>query len=120
MTRRVRPRGYELRLSGAPPRRPPVSPDWLGNPQHLVAGAFLAFVVAHATRPWIRQWWARIATAVGVTLTAEIFVELAEYVVFYLDEATAEEYYDTLADLLASLVGALVGALVSVLVSRRT
>ncbi len=96
-----------------------MSPDWLGNPQHVVAGAFLAFVVAHATRLWIRQWWARIAAAVGVTLTAEIFVELAEYVVFYMDDAAAEEYYDTLADLVASLVGALVGAMASALFTRR-
>jgi hypothetical protein len=96
-----------------------MSPDWLGNPQHVVAAAFLAFVVAHATRRWIGQWWARIAAAVGVTLTAEILVELAEYVLFYMDGADAEQYYDTLADLVASLVGALTGAIASVIFSRR-
>ena len=96
-----------------------MSPDWLGNPQHVVAGAVLAFAVAHMTRRSIPQWWARVATAVGVTLTAEIFVELAEYVVVYVDDATAEEYYDTLADLAASLVGALTGAGASVIVGAR-
>jgi hypothetical protein len=96
-----------------------VSPDWLGNPQHLVAGAVLAFAVAHATRGWIPLWWARAAAAVGVTLTAEIFVELAEYVLLYAGDATAEEYYDMLADLAASLVGALTGAGASLLIAAR-
>ena len=98
-----------------------MSPDWLGNPQHLVGGAVLAFAVAHVARGWIPRWWARAAVAVGVTLTAEIFVELAEYVVLYADYATAEEYYDTLADLASSLVGALTGAGASLMIpARRT
>jgi hypothetical protein len=96
-----------------------VSPDWLGNPQHLVAGAVLAFAVAHATRGRIPLWWARAAAAVGVTLTAEIFVELAEYVLLYARDATAEEYYDMLADLVASLVGALTGASASLVIAAR-
>jgi hypothetical protein len=96
-----------------------VSPDWLGNPQHLIAGAVLAFAVAHVARRWIPAWWARIGVAVGVTLTAEIFVELAEYVAYYRDGATAEEYYDTLADLVASLAGALAGAGASMIVATR-
>ena len=54
-----------------------------------------------------------------MTLAAEIAVELAEYVVFYLDDATVEEYYDTLADLVASLVGALAGAAASLILSAR-
>lgn len=96
-----------------------MSPDWLGNPQHLIGGAILAFAVAHVARRWIAQWWAVVATAVGVTLVAEIVVELAEYVVFYRDDATVEEYYDTLADLAASLVGALAGAAASQILSAR-
>jgi hypothetical protein len=96
-----------------------VSPDWLGNPQHVIAGAVLAFAVAHVARRWIPAWWARVGVAVGVTLAAEIFVELAEYVAYYRDGASAEEYYDTLADLVASLVGALAGAGVSVVMTTR-
>ncbi len=96
-----------------------MSPDWLGNPQHLIGGAVLAFAVAHVARRWITQWWLVVAAAVGVTLTAEILVELAEYVVFYLDDASVEQYYDTLADLVASLVGALTGAVASLIVAAR-
>ena len=96
-----------------------MSPDWLGNPQHLVAGAVLAFAVVHATRAWIPLWWARAAAAVGVTLTAEIFVELAEYVLLYTDDATAEEYYDLLVDLATSLVGAVLGAGASLAIAAR-
>jgi hypothetical protein len=96
-----------------------VSPDWLGNPQHFVGGAVLAFAVAHVGRRYIPRWWAVVATAVGATLTAEIVVELAEYVAFYRDDATVEEYYDTLADLVASLVGALTGAAASLMIAAR-
>ena len=96
-----------------------MSPDWLGNPQHVIAGAFLAFVVVHATRRWIGLWWARIAAAVGVTLTAEVLVELAEYVVFHMDDADVEDYFDTLADLVASLFGALIGGFASAVFARR-
>jgi hypothetical protein len=87
-----------------------MSPDWLGNPQHVVAGAVLAFVVAQLTRAWLRPWWARAAMAVGAAATAEIFVELAEYVLRYRGEATVYEYYDTLADLASSLIGGVVGS----------
>ena len=54
-----------------------------------------------------------------MTLTAEIFVELAEYVLLYAGDATAEEYYDMLADLATSLVGALTGAGASLLIAAR-
>jgi hypothetical protein len=56
-----------------------MGPDWLGNPQHVVAGAVLAFVVAQATRAWVRPWWGRATVAVGAATTAEIVVELVEY-----------------------------------------
>jgi hypothetical protein len=87
-----------------------MSPDWLGNPQHVVAGAVLAFTVAQVTRAWLRPWWARAAVAVGAAATAEIVVELVEYLLLYRDEASVSEYYDTLADLASSLFGGVVGS----------
>jgi hypothetical protein len=92
---------------------PAMSPDWLGNPQHVVAGAVLAFVVAQVGRAWLRPWWARAAIAVGAAATAEIVVELVEYVLLYRDDASVREYYDTLADLISSLFGGLAGAAAS-------
>jgi hypothetical protein len=89
---------------------PAMSPDWFGNPQHVVAGAVLAFVVAQMTRPWVRPWWARAAVAVGAAATAEIAVELVEYVLLYQQDATVHEYYDMLSDLASSLFGAVVGS----------
>jgi hypothetical protein len=89
---------------------PAMSPDWLGNPQHVIAGAVLAFVVAQMTRPWVRPWWARAAVAIGAAATAEMAVELVEYALLYRDDATVREYYDTLADLASSLFGAVVGS----------
>ena len=43
--------------------------------------------------------------AVGAAATAEIVVELAEYLLLYRDDATVEEYHDTLVDLISSLLG---------------
>jgi hypothetical protein len=65
-----------------------MGPDWLGNPQHVVAGAVLAFVVAQVTRAWVRPWWGRATVAVGAATTAEIVVELVEYLLLYQDDAT--------------------------------
>ena len=90
-----------------------MSPDWLGNPQHVVVGAVLAFVVAHAAGAWLRPWWARAILAVGAAATAEIVVELVEYALIYRDDASVRQYYDTLADLLSSLVGGVAGAAAS-------
>jgi hypothetical protein len=90
-----------------------MSPDWLGNPQHVVAGAVLAFVVAQVARAWLRPWWARATIAIGVAATAEIAVELVEYVLLYRDGASVREYYDTLADLGSSVVGGVAGAAAS-------
>jgi hypothetical protein len=95
-----------------------MSPDWLGNPQHVVAGAVLAFVVAQVARAWVRPWWARATIAVGAAATAEIAVELVEYVLLYRDHASVREYYDTLADLLSSLIGGLAGAAASLAIAR--
>jgi hypothetical protein len=88
---------------------PAMGPDWLGNPQHVVAGAVLAFVVAQVTRAWVRPWWGRATVAVGAATTAEIVVELVEYLLLYQDDATVREYYDTLSDLGSSLFGGVAG-----------
>ena len=96
-----------------------MSPDWLGNPQHVVAGALLAFVVAQAARAWIGPWWARAAVAVGAVATAEIVVELVEYLLLYRDDATVEEYYDTLADLASSVLGGVAGTAASLALGPR-
>jgi hypothetical protein len=90
-----------------------MSPDWLGNPQHLVGGAVVAFVVAQAARAWMRPLWLRAALAIGAAATAEIVVELVEYLLLYRDYATVEEYYDTLADLASSVLGGVAGAAAS-------
>jgi hypothetical protein len=95
-----------------------MSPDWLGNPQHVVAGAVLAFVVAQVAREFVRPWWARATIAIGAAATAEIMVELVEYVLLYRDDASVRQYYDTLADLASSLIGGVVGAAASLALRR--
>jgi hypothetical protein len=92
--------------------------EWLGSPQHIIAGAVLAFVVAHVAGAWMRPWWPRAVLAVGAAATAEIVVELAEYLLLYRDDATVEQYYDTLADLASSLVGSVAGVAASVVLRQ--
>jgi hypothetical protein len=97
-----------------------MSPDWLGNPQHVAGGAVLALVVMVATRAWPHPLWARAAIAIGTATTAEIVVELLEYAVLYRDEATVREYYDMLSDLASSLFGAVIGCAVGILAPIRS
>jgi hypothetical protein len=86
-------------------------PDWLGNPQHFVAGVLLAAaVVAIAPRLSIRNAWVAAALAIGTVMVGEALVELAEYPLRYSDDPNLTAYYDTLSDLANSLVGAIVGA----------
>lgn len=94
-----------------------MGPDWWGSPQHAVAGVIVAGAVVLAARRWIEQRWLLLALAVGVTMTAESLVELAEYPLLYSGEPHVSAYWDTLADLAATLAGALVGAGVALLVS---
>lgn len=92
-------------------------PDWLGSPQHFVAGAALACAVALvARRAGIDDWRLLALLAVGVTSTAEVVVEIAEYA-FRIAHATA--YYDTIADLAATLAGALLGSAVGIPLGAR-
>jgi len=83
-------------------------PDWLGSPQHFVGGAFAAaLAIVVAVRLGVRGRLLLAVLGVGVAMTAEAVVEIAEYA-FRVAHATA--YYDTIADLAATLAGAVVAA----------
>jgi hypothetical protein len=94
-------------------------PDWLGSPQHFVAGVILAFVVAWGSRRWIEQWWLRFIVAVAIVALGEVVVELAEYPLMYAHEHHASAYYDTLADMADTMAGALLGAALGLIPGRR-
>ena len=97
-----------------------MTPDWLGSPQHFVAGAILSLTVGLIVRRRLfPTWWAAASAAIIVTMAAEALVELAEYPLLYGDSASETAYYDTIADIGLTLVGAVVGALVAVVVYRR-
>jgi uncharacterized membrane protein len=86
-------------------------PDWLGSPQHFVAGAMLAVaVVILAPRFAIQSAWVAAALAVGAVAVAEALVELAEYPLLYSGDPNLTAYFDTLADIASSLVGGVIGA----------
>ena len=96
-----------------------MGPDWLGSPQHLVAGVALALAGSALAR---RRGAARglaLLLAVGLTAIAEIAVELVEYPLLYDGTTTVTAYWDTLADLAATMVGGLIGACVGVAGSGR-
>jgi hypothetical protein len=89
-----------------------VHPDWLGSPQHFIAAALLAGVIAWiAPRVIQADGWVIAALAVGAAMTGEVLVEVAEYPLRYADDPNPTAYLDTVADLASSLIGAVVGAL---------
>jgi hypothetical protein len=94
-------------------------PDWLGSPQHFVAGLVLVLVVSRIARLWVTQWWLIAIVAIGVTATAELVVELVEYPLLYSGKPHVSAYYDTLADLAATLAGAVAGAALGLVKPRR-
>lgn len=85
-------------------------PNWLGSPQHVVGGLALALVVAFVARRFEVHPWVAIALGIGITSTAEILVELAEY--FFTNTHHATAYFDTLADMASTVVGAVIGSLI--------
>jgi hypothetical protein len=96
-----------------------VHPDWLGSPQHLVAGILLAFVAARIARRWISQWWLIFVFAVAITALGEIAVELVEYPLMYSGKFHYSAYYDTLADLADTMAGAVIGAALGLIGLKR-
>jgi uncharacterized membrane protein YjdF len=89
----------------------PVHPDWLGSPQHFIAGLALSVAIVWVVgrRGW--PWWVVAALGVGVTMTAEVVVEIIEYPLLYSGDPHLSAYYDTVADLADTLAGAVLGAL---------
>jgi cell shape-determining protein MreD len=96
-----------------------LSPDWLGSPQHLVAGAILGFMVGRMASRWVTQPWLIFVVAVGVVCTAELVVELIEYPLLYSGKPHVSAYYDTLADLADTIVGGVIGAALSLIRRHR-
>jgi hypothetical protein len=95
-------------------------PDWLGSPQHVVAGALLAAaIVVLAPRFSIQNGWIAAALAVGIVMVGEALVELVEYPLLYSDDPNLTAYFDTLADLASSLVGGVIGAGAALAYRRR-
>ena len=95
-----------------------MGPDWFGSPKHFLSGALLAGAVALlAPRLAIEKPLVVLIIAIGVTMTVEAVVELAEYPLKNEPDLTA--YYDTLADVAGSLAGAVVGAVALVLLRAR-
>jgi len=99
-------------------RLPSGGPDWFGSPQHVVAGAALAFILVFVAERLGAPVWLALALAIALTSMAELLLELAEYVVARPGFATA--YYDTLADMASSLVGAVLGGVVGAWISSAT
>jgi tartrate dehydratase beta subunit/fumarate hydratase class I family protein len=96
-----------------------MSPDWLGSPQHVVAGLVLGAAAAAFARRRIRPVWLVLLFALGVVALAELVVELVEYPLLYGADAHARAYYDTIADMATTLLGGGVGALLVLLVPFR-
>ncbi|UGS35511.1 hypothetical protein [Capillimicrobium parvum] len=85
-------------------------PDWLGSPQHFVAGVLLALAVgALGYRMRLGPPWLVATIAVMATVTAETLVELFEYPVLHPERHMTNPYFDTIADLANTLAGALIG-----------
>jgi hypothetical protein len=95
-------------------------PDWLGNPQHFVAGFLLtAALIWLAPRISITNAWVAATFAVGVVMIGEALVELVEYPLKYSGDPNLTAYFDTISDLANSSAGAVVGSAVGTLLVRR-
>ena len=86
------------------------SPNWLGSPQHVAAGATLALALTIVATRWKAPWWLAVTVAVGITCAAEIVLKLAEYVYLVDRSVDAGAYYDFLVDNTSTLAGAPIGA----------
>jgi hypothetical protein len=81
-------------------------PNWLGSPQHVVAGVAIGIVVVVACRLLGVNSLLAVLLAIGAASTAEILVELIEYPLLYSDKFHRSAYWDTLADMGSTLVAA--------------
>jgi hypothetical protein len=98
-----------------------MSPDWLGSPQHVVAGLLLGAAATVFARRRMRPVWLVLLFALGVVALAELLVELVEYPLLYGADAHARAYYDTIADIAATLAGGVLGVMLAlVMPARRT
>jgi hypothetical protein len=88
-----------------------MSPNWLGSPQHVVAGFLLALAIGIWGRRRIGQAWRLAGLALAVTMAAEALVELAEYPLLYAHHIDVTAYSDMIADIGATLAGAIAGTL---------
>lgn len=94
-------------------------PDWLGNPQHVVGGLGLAVIAGLvAIRLGVRRPLLVAVVAIGVAMTGEAVIEIAEYALLY-DIPPASAYVDTIADLASTLVGAVLGGLAIAVLAQR-
>jgi hypothetical protein len=96
-----------------------MSPDWLGSPQHVVAGLLLGAAATVFARRRIAPLWLALLFALGVVALAELLVEVVEYPLLYGADAHAHAYYDTIADLAATLVGGILGVLLMLVAPAR-
>jgi hypothetical protein len=96
-----------------------MSPDWLGSPQHVVAGVAVGAAAGLVVRRRMHPVWLAFAFALGVVALAELLVELVEYPLLYGADAHARAYYDTIADLAATLVGGILGVFGALAVPSR-
>src|SRR5688500_18742426 len=86
-----------------------MGPDWLGSPQHVVAGATIACGLMLLLGPTSAPTWLRVLAAIGSAALAESVWEIAEYALRYEGRLNATAYWDTVADLAATVVGAVLG-----------
>jgi hypothetical protein len=89
-----------------------MQPDWLGSPQHIVAGLALSVALSIAmSRTGLVRGWAWIAAfSVALTMGAEAVVELLEYPLIYSGQVHETSYLDTVSDIAQTLAGAIAGA----------
>ncbi len=97
-----------------------MSPDWLGSPQHFVAGLALTLAAAVWARRRLSAAWQVAGLALAITMAAEALVELAEYPLLYGHDATLPAYYDTIADIGATFAGAILGTLIGLALRNRS
>ena len=95
-------------------------PDWLGSPQHFVAGLLLSGAVTWLGRSHVEPTWLLCVFVVAVTGAAELLVELLEYPVLYADHFHRSAYYDTLADMADTMVGGFIGTALGLIAARQS